>query len=159
MKNLITATALGLLTAATQVQATPWVACGTIAQMTVANGATIPGRPLTQYEYGIAYNSVEPVPIVATNWNSGYRISNKQPYLVFSDNPAAPMKMGGFVFYSGTQAADDNCGSGFWRHRYWWNDGGTISLFNAGTLSNGDYVRTGFTNGCYTSQTVYCRLR
>ena len=105
--------------------------------------------PSTHYEYGIAYNSREPLPVVCTSWNVGARLYNKDPYFVQSDNPTAGMRYGGFVFYTGTQADDDNCPIEQWRHRYWYiNPDGGITVW-AG-------------NGCYgrgRNLTVYCRAR
>ena len=134
--------------------ATPWQACGNLSQMNVANGGTISGKPLSKYEYAIAYNSTEPVPVIATNWNYGIRIYNKSPYFVVSDNPEN-MKMGGFVFYSGTQASDDNCGQGNFRHKYWYinTDGGVVTDW-----SNGCYGSTGDGAGS-SNPIIYCRLR
>lgn len=147
MKHLKNFTAIGLILSSMQLQAAPWFVCGNLSQLTIANNATIPGRPITQYEYGIAYNSIEPVPVLASNWNVGYRIYNKVPYMTFSDNPAVSMYQGGFVFYSGTSSTDDTCGVGGWRHKYWWTDSAGV-------------VRTTSSNGCYgVSQPVYCRLR
>jgi hypothetical protein len=147
MNHLKQFTVFALLFSSIQIQAAPWFVCGNLSQMTVANNATIPGRPITQYEYGIAYNPTEPIPVVVTHWNIGLRITNKQPYMVISDNPAVSMNQGGFVFYSGTSSSDDTCGVGSWRHRYWWTDATNV-------------VRTGGSNGCYgVAQPVYCRLR
>lgn len=129
--------------------ATPWFACGNLSQMTIFNRGTIPDRPVNSYEYGIAYNSIEPMPVVVTEWNSGIRVYNREPFLVISDFPDGTMRQGGFMFYAGTLAADDNVceGAGNLRHRYWWNDTSNV-------------IRTGFTNGCHgTGITVYCRLR
>jgi hypothetical protein len=130
------------------VLAEPWVACG---QLTDINPVTcqITGRPLTRYEYGIAYNTKEPVPVVCTFWNVGARIANKTPYLVDSDNPLAGMAYGGFVFYQNTAAPDDDaCGSGGYRHHYW-------------RLTEDNRVEVFFgSNGCFsTEQRVFCRLR
>ena len=150
MKYLKKLVFFGLLFTVAQIQAAPWVACGNLSQMTVGNKATIPGFPLNKYEYGMIYNGFngnEPVPVLATTWNVGYRIYNKTPYMTFADNPSVSMNQGGFVFYSGTTAPDDNCGVGGWRHRYWWTDSTNV-------------VRTGASNGCYgVAQPVFCRLR
>jgi len=134
-------TALGLGTGATQ--AAPWVPC---AQLSALNPVTcqIPGRAPTTWEYGIAYNTREPVPVLCTFWNQGARIGNKEPYFVFSDNPATGMLWGGFVFYQNTLAADDDVCAGGYRHRYW-------------TLGANNAIATGSSNGCYTTQQVYCR--
>jgi hypothetical protein len=134
-----------LLANAATAQGADWVACGTINQM---SGTQLPNYPSVRYEYGIAYNGAEPLPAICTDWNRGFRCYNKQPYFVFSDNPAVGMQWGGFVFYTGTDASDDNlCLAGQWRHRYWWiNSTGAIS--------------TGSSNGCYGSElTLYCRRR
>ena len=129
----------------------PWLVCGSLSQIQVGgvNSGAIPGKPLTKFEYAIAYNSSEPIPVIVTGWNHGLRVYNKTPYLVFSDDPAN-MKQGGFIFYSGTLAADDNCGGGNFRHNYWYvgADNGVVS--NSG-------------NGCHgignVNPPIYCRLR
>jgi hypothetical protein len=148
---------MGLVFASAQVQAGPWLVCGTLSQMTVANKGTIPGKPVNKFEYGIAYNSVEPMPIFSTAWNNGIRIYNKLPFLIQADNPSS-MRQGGFVFYSGTLANDDNCGNGNFRHQYW-------------QIETDSTVTTIGTNGCYGSTgtgidlngvsnpPIYCRTR
>jgi hypothetical protein len=141
-----------MLLISSSVQAAPWVACGTLGQLTVANRATLPGKPLASYEYGITYNSSEPMPIITTSWNVGLRIYNKSSYLVETDNPELGMLMGGFIFYSGTQATDDNCGSGNWRHHYWNNDPNNQIILLGG---NGCYGATGASGNL----PIYCRLR
>jgi len=129
-----------------QVLAASWLSCGTLANIV---SCQIPGRPSTQYEYAIAYNTAEPVPVVCTFWNVGERIANKEPYLILSDNPQAGMLRGGFVFYRDTSAADDTCPGGAFRHRYW-----------AITVDNEVDVGLHQSNGCYsTNQPVYCRRR
>jgi hypothetical protein len=125
--------------------AAPWVACGQISNIAVGT-CQIASRPPTQYEYGIAYNTREPVPVVCTFWNVGARIANKEPYLVFSDDPLSGMRWGGFVFYQGTNASDDNACIGGYRHQYW-------------TLGANNTITVGNSNGCFTTQAVYCRLR
>ena len=78
--------------------AAPWVPCAPLSSINPLN-CDIASRPSSTFEYAIAYNTREPLPIVCTFWNLGARITNKQPYLVFSDNPAANLLWGGFVFY------------------------------------------------------------
>ncbi|MGD9509434.1 MAG: hypothetical protein AB7I59_26560 [Geminicoccaceae bacterium] len=131
-------------------QAAPWVVCGNLSTLSPVT-CQIPGRPSTVWEYAIAYNTAEPVPVVCTSWNLGARIANKEPYLVYSDNPSVSLRWGGFVFYQNTAATDDDaCATaGGYRHRYW--------VLN---VNNG--ITTGDSNGCYTTQslaTVYCRRR
>ena len=128
-------------------QAEPWQACGTLQNIDPTT-CTIPERPLTAYEYGIAYNTFEPLPVVCTTWNTGVRIANKAPYLVESDDPSLGMRYGGFVFYQNTYAADDDeCANrGGYRHWYW--------RFTTDNVVE----RTFGSNGCFdTNQTVYCR--
>jgi len=144
-------TVIGICLSSVQVLAAPWTNCGNITQLaptTIWIGGEIPGYPSTKYEYAIAYNTTEPVPIVVTSWNQGTRIANKEPYLVISDNPATGMKQGGFVFYKGTLASDDaSCAAGTIRHRYWW-------------INTDNTVATGYSNGCYGATIpVYCRAR
>lgn len=130
------------------VRAEPWVACGQLTDISPVT-CQIAGRPLTRYEYGIAYNTKEPVPVVCTFWNVGARIANKTPYFVDSDNPLAGMSYGGFVFYQNTAAPDDDiCGAGSYRHQYW-------------RLTADNKVEVFFgTNGCYSTELrVFCRLR
>ena len=131
----------------------PWLACGSLSQVSVTNiennnANVISNYPLTNYEYGISYNGPEPLPIALTTWNQGVKIYNKIPYFVYSDNPAINMQLGGFVFYSGTIAADDNCGAKAFRHKYW-------------VINASDNVISSASNGCYgqgNDLTIYCRL-
>ncbi|MHC5732143.1 MAG: hypothetical protein ACYTXY_50405, partial [Nostoc sp.] len=98
--------------------ASDWIECGNLTQIDV-NTCQIQNYPSARYEYAITYNSTEPLPVVCTFWNVGARIYNKQPYMIFSDNPPLGMNYGGFIFYRGTQASDDataTCSSGQWRH-------------------------------------------
>jgi hypothetical protein len=146
-------TVVGICLSSVQVLAAPWTTCGNITQITPIigyglGGGEIPGYPSKNYEYAIVYNTTEPVPVVVTAWNQGTRIANKEPYLVFSDNPATGMKQGGFVFYKGTLASDDaSCAAGTIRHRYWW-------------INTDNTVATGYSNGCHgTTIPVYCRAR
>jgi len=149
-------TVIGICLSSVQVLAAPWTKCGNITQITPiiaavlpgGGGGEIPGYPSIKYEYAIAYNTTEPVPVVVTAWNYGTRIANKEPYLVFSDNPATGMKQGGFVFYKGTLASDDaSCAAGTIRHRYWW-------------INTNNTVATSASNGCYgATLPVYCRVR
>jgi len=120
-----------------------WFLCGNLGQL---SGCQLPSYPTTRYEYGIAYNSDEPHPLACTTWNVGRRVFNKLPYFVYSDNPQAGMKWGGFMFYTGTFATDDDqCQSGTWRHRYWW-------------LDPNNNIIPADSNGCINPP-VYCRLR
>ena len=128
-------------------QAAPWIPC---AQLSGLNPVTceIPGRPSTAWEYAIAFNSREPHTVVCTFWNvgTGARIANKQPYLVFSDNPATGAQWGGFVFYQNTPSADDDACAGGYRHRYW-------------TLGADNEIIPDFSLGCVFDLQVYCRRR
>jgi len=92
-------------------QAAPWVPCAPLSSINPLN-CDIASRPSSTFEYAVAYNTREPLPIVCTFWNLGARITNKQPYLVFSDNPAASLLWGGFVFYQNTAAPDDDACAG-----------------------------------------------
>jgi hypothetical protein len=123
----------------------PWRMCGTLASF--GSDCRVAGFDPNTYEYGIAYNSTEPQVVNCTYWNRGVRIYNRHPYFVFSDNPESGMRWGGFVFYRGTDAADDDtCGAGY-RHRYWYTDSANV-------------ISIGFSNGCYsTDMPVYCRER
>jgi len=136
--------------------ANPWVQCGTLANINTtiiysnqANITTcqISGKPLTNYEYGIQYNAVEPIPIVCATWNYGLRIANKTPYFINSDNPLTGMNYGGFVFYKETLASDE-CGlSNQWRHHYWQLGSNNVTILPG-------------SNGCMSSEIpVFCRAR
>ncbi|WP_148314201.1 hypothetical protein [Sorangium cellulosum] len=144
---------LSLVAIASAAQAAEWIPCARIDRL---RECELQAFPSTRYEYGITYlTNSEPLPVVCTFWNSGRRIYNKHPFLNYSDNPAAGMRWGGFVFYTGTNAPDDDIGNAVnqckaespWRHRYWWiNPSGSVS--------------TGDSNGCYgTNVTLYCRER
>lgn len=141
-----------LLSATSLTYAGSWAACGTLADLANGNGV-LPGKTLVNYEYGIAYNSPEPLPVHVTTWNVGIRVYNKLPYLIETDNPedVNANKLGGFIFYRGTYASDDNCGAGSFRHHYWAQDTDHTAILNY----NGYY-----SNGCYGKNiTVYCRTR
>ncbi|WP_157775170.1 hypothetical protein [Melittangium boletus] len=118
-----------------------WFPCGNLGQL---SNCQIPNFPNTRYDYGIAYNVQSPIPVVCVTWNVGYRVHNKDPYFVYSDNPASGVSWGGFVFYTGTLAPDDDgCLSGTWRHRYW-------------RLGPNNVISTHDSNGC-VNQPLYCR--
>lgn len=120
-----------------------WFACGYLGQLV---SCQLPSYPSTRYEYGMTYNTGEPIPVRCTTWNVGYRVYNKDPYFVYSDNPSLSAQWGGAVFYTGTYAADDDgCQSGTWRHRYW-------------TLTANNVISTGSSNGC-VNQPLFCRAR
>jgi hypothetical protein len=127
--------------------ATNWEVCGTIRDIN-PNSCQIASRPATQFEYGIAYITAEPVPVVCTFWNVGARIANKTPLFVDSDNPSLGMRYGGFVFYNGTAAADDDLctQAGGYTHQYWYLT--TNNNVNAAGI---------FSNGCFFNLPIYCR--
>ena len=61
------------------------------------------------------------------------RVYNRDPYMVESDNPiGGSMKLGGAIFYTGTDAPDDDqpgsCAAGLWRHSYWVISSGSVGL-------------------------------
>jgi hypothetical protein len=143
LSSSFTCTLLG----STLAHATAWEVCGTLGTLNPVT-CTLPDRPLTAFEYGIAYNTFEPVPVVCTTWNTGVRIANKEPYFVESDDPSLGMRYGGFVFYQNTYATDDDecAGIGGYRHWYW-------------RLTTDNVVeRTFGSNGCDNVTPVYCRL-
>jgi hypothetical protein len=127
------------------VYAEPWQECGRLEDIRPLT-CQIPGQPLTEVEYGIAYNSTEPVPVICTTWNQGVRIANKTPYFVFSDDPSQTMRYGGFVFYQKTAATDDGQCRGGYQHRYWF-------------LGKNTVVEVENSNGCTFDQPVFCRQR
>jgi hypothetical protein len=127
----------------------PWIACGTIGQISTATFELPNFSPVT-FEYGIAFITKEPLPVAVTAWNSGARIYNKQPIFVNSDFPMTAMNYGGFMFIKDTQSTEDNeCSSvGGYRHNYWKLD------------ANNNVVPTFGSGGCYgNTLTVYCRRR
>jgi len=126
--------------------ANPWFPCGNITQ--IGWSCQLSAYPSNSYEYGIAYNTNEPHVVTCSYWNVGMRISNRLPYLVYSDNPTSSMQWGGFTFYTGTLSTDDDtCSNGTWRHRYW-------------QLGQNNIITTSWTNGCADStQIIYCRAR
>jgi hypothetical protein len=129
--------------------ASDWLQCGNLSQIDV-DSCEILNYPTARYEYAISYNTTEPLPVVCSQWNVGARIYNKQPYVIFSDNPPLGMNYGGFIFYRGTYASDDataTCASGQWRHRYW-------------RLTQNNTIETLASNGCYgATKPVFCRAR
>ena len=124
-------------------QAGEWFHCGNLGQLSACQ---LQAYPATKYEYGIAYNTSWPVSVTCSGWNVGWRIYNTAPYFVVSDNPSANMLWGGFMFYTGTHATDDDeCLSGTWRHRYW-------------SLGANNAVTPFWGNGCI-NMPIYCRSR
>lgn len=98
----------------------------------------------THYQYGAIYVNKTPAPVQCTGWNVGTRIANANLMLVLSDDPSAPMELGGYMFYTGTAAADDDtCPPGQWRHRYW-------------SIRANSQVIPNFSNGCADLQ-LWCR--
>jgi hypothetical protein len=135
------AVVLSLLAVPSSAMASEWFPCGNLGQL---SNCQVPNFPATKYEYGIAYNGPQPKSIACLGWNVGWRVHNKEPYFVFSDNPANGVSWGGFVFYTGTYSTDDDeCQSGTWRHRYWY-------------LSANNAITTGSSNGCINPP-LFCR--
>jgi hypothetical protein len=132
------------------VQARPWVECGTFESL--RNGAKqceINDFPIDAYEYGFKYNGPGVQTADCLFWNRGLRIVSAKPYLMGSDNPTnGAMQLGGAIFYTETDATDDDipasCPSGMWRHHYWRINAGSVVL--------------DVTNGC-TNDKIYCRRR
>jgi hypothetical protein len=124
--------------------ANSWFICGNLGQL---SNCQLPGYPSTEYEYAIQWTtSPEPLPVACVTWNVGSKVQNKEPHFVYSDNPTSGMRWGGFMFYSGTNAADDDvCQSGTWRHRYWYLDANNT-------------IVAAFSNGCINPP-LYCRAR
>ncbi|HYO55165.1 hypothetical protein [Archangium sp.] len=140
-----------LLPAATLFIAAPasaagWFVCGDLSQ--IGWSCQLSSYPSTQYEYGIAFNTSEPHVVTCSYWNYGMRIYNRFPYMMWSDNPQAGARWGGFLFYTGTLATDDDtCGVGTWRHQYWHLD------------PNNTFAQL-LSNGCHGSAIpIYCRAR
>ncbi len=125
--------------------AKPWFECGDLGDLAEANDCQVEGYPGLEYEYGFVYNSRTPLPAVCTYWNRGLRFYNRDPYMVNADNPSANVSYGGSLWYTGTDAADDNsCNGPTWMHKYWRLSSGTVVPFSS--------------NGCF-SLPVYCRKR
>lgn len=139
--------------------ANPWMPCGKLEDLrSTAKPCQIAAFPVDQYEYGFKYNTVEAVPMTCSTWNRGLRVFNRDPYMVNSDDPTAitapggpaVMALGGAIFYTETNAADDDipaaCPSGTWRHRYWRIVGGSLDTTGLGG------------NGCGNID-LFCRRR
>ncbi len=127
-----------------------WSECGTLADMT---SCQLPDYPSDDYEYGFKYNGSHVQRANCTTWNAGFNLYNAEPYLIENDNPSVSMRMGGTMFYTATDATDDDqptpCASGEWRQRYW---------YISPTTESG--VTPAWTNGCRGADvTIYCRLR
>ena len=125
----------------------PWFVCGSLSQL---SNCALSSFPPDQYEYGFKYNSPEALAASCLTWNTGLRLVNRVPYIIFSDNPTdGTMRFGGAIFYTGTNATDDDqpgqCAAGFWRQRYW-------------VLGADNSIQVTASNGCYNLD-VYCRLR
>ncbi len=123
----------------------PWFLCGNLGDLHDNSDCQVEDYPGLEYEYGFIYNSRTPMPAVCTYWNRGMRFYNRDPYMVNSDNPSANVSYGGALWYTGTDATDDNsCNGATWRHKYWRLSSGTVVPFSG--------------NGCF-SLNVYCRER
>ncbi|NMO18587.1 hypothetical protein HPC49_30330 [Pyxidicoccus fallax] len=135
-----------LLLAALPAHANEWFLCGNITQ--IGWSCQLADHPSNKYEYGIAWNTSEPQVATCSYWNYGMRVTNRHPYLVYSGNPQTRSLWGGFVFYSGTLASDDDtCSEGEWRHQYW-------------HLDTNNIVKPLGSSGCFGSGLqLYCRLR
>jgi hypothetical protein len=129
----------------------PWVACGEFDEL--RKGAVKCEHtdfPVDQYEYGFKYNGIEVHVADCLTWNVGLRLVNRDPYMVNSDDPMiGSMQRGGAIWYTETNAADDDipsaCPSNSWRHRYW-------------RIANGNVLLDLGSNGC-TKGSLYCRRR
>jgi hypothetical protein len=143
LRSLLPAAAL--LTAV-PASAAEWFYCGDLSQ--VGWSCQLSSYPTRLYEYGIAYNTSEPLVVTCSYWNYGMRIYNRFPYIVYSDNPQTGSHWGGFLLYTGTQATDDDtCSGGAWRHNYWYLDPNNVVTAPGG-------------NGCRGSDLpIYCRAR
>jgi len=137
--------AVALFTAA-PASAAGWFACGNLSQ--IGWSCQLASYPNAQYEYGIAYNTSEPLVVTCSWWNYGMRVYNQHPYMVQSDNPQSGSRWGGFLLYTGTLATDDDtCSGGNWRHNYWHLDPNNVVTMPWG-------------NGCIGSNLpIYCRAR
>ena len=122
----------------------PWVACGDLSDLQ-AGSCQLSEFPALEYEYGFTYNTPIPHVLMCTTWNRGFRMYNRDPYVVNADNPSGNVNFGGSMWYTGTDASDDNsCSGDNWRHKYWRLSSGTVVPFSS--------------NGCF-NRTIYCRKR
>ncbi len=108
----------------------PWTECGFFEDLRDGtNTCEVNGYPTDQYEYGFKYNGKE-VHVADDPTNGG-------------------MQLGGSIFYTETNAADDDvpgaCPANTWRHRYW-------------RITDGNVVLDLNGNGC-TNMVLYCRRR
>jgi hypothetical protein len=123
----------------------PWFQCGDLGDLAEGTDCQIDEYPGLEYEYGFIYNSRTPLPAVCTYWNRGQRFYNRDPYFVSADNPSNNIGYGGAMWYTGTDATDDDtCNGDRWMHKYWRLSNGTVSPYAS--------------NGCF-SLPVYCRKR
>lgn len=133
--------AMGLAGAPGLALAGEWFLCGNLGQLV---NCQLPNFPVTRHEYGIALNTAQPQVVTCSTWNAGYRIYNRDPYFTYSDNPSVSSNWGGAMFYTGTNASDDDdCQSGTWRHRYW-------------ILGTNNVVNPSWSGGCI-NQPLWCR--
>jgi hypothetical protein len=127
-----------------------WAVCGFLDDLrSGVRACEMRDYPVDQYEYGFKYNGTEVHVADCVDWNVGLRIVNRYPYLVDSDDPTnGAMQLGGTIFYTGTDALDDDtprgCPVGQWRHHYWKITSGNVLLFDS--------------NGC-GNEPIYCRRR
>ncbi|QSQ14864.1 hypothetical protein [Myxococcus landrumensis] len=123
-----------------------WFPCGHLTQFVKCQLVDFPSL---RYEYAVRHgdNSSEPFPVSCVAWNVGWRVHNKQPFFVHSDNPSAGMKWGGFMYYIGTSASDDDScyQAEGWKQRYWY-------------LNASNVVVSEWSNGCLDVE-IFCRER
>ena len=129
-----------------------WFECGTLNELD-RNG--LEEFSHLDFEYGIHYNSsIRTVTMLRWGPNGGFKVANKFPYMVSTDEPnnvrENPMAWGGFIFYRDTQSPQDNaCVSPApFRHRYWkFNEKNIVELFGESDGCSGVNIK------------VYCKRR
>lgn len=111
--------------------------------------------PFTHFEYGVTYNTRTIMPVVANNWNGGWRVMGLYDYLVGDRFPwegGNSFTKGGSAWFWGTQSAqDDACNNGGSWYQFYYHNYGNPNPHNG----HGD-TRFWSSNGC-SVPTLYVR--
>ncbi len=103
----------------------PWIQVGNLNDYFRLSGAQY---PVTDYQYGVTYNTQTILPIVVSGWNAGWRATGQYPYVIGDRFPwegGNSFQMGGAAWFWQTQSGqDDGCNNqSAWYHMYYFSLG------------------------------------